>query len=405
VKKLFTLALGVITSIGGFVEVGSISTSAQAGSEFGFALLWAVAAATLFLAALAEMAGRVAAAGKRTMAAAVRERFGIHFQSIPLCAEFITDLLLLSAELGGAAIAVRMLTGIGFQWWIVPIGAAAWLVLWFGSFDVIEDGIGLLGLVTLVFVVSVWRLHPPAATLARGFVPSSPRHDLVRYAFLAVSIVGATVSPYLLNFYSSGAIEEKWTAKDLWINRVTAYFGMGFGSLVSMGVLTTAAIVLGPRHVKVDSYDQAAAMLVPVFGAWGTTLFAVSLFIGCFGAAVEIAVNAGYVCGQVFGWTWGVNRRRHDAARFTTAFSLMLLLGVMIAVTGFDPLQVTLISVALTVVIMPAIVLPFLVLMNEERYVTSHTSGAFGNGLLAVLTVLGALMAIVVIPLEILGGS
>jgi Mn2+/Fe2+ NRAMP family transporter len=146
-------------------------------------------------------------------------------------------------------------------------------------------------------------------------------------------------------------------------------------------------------------------MLVPVFGAWGTTLFAVSLFIGCFGAAVEIAVNAGYVCGQVFGWTWGVNRRRHDAARFTTAFSLMLLLGVMIAVTGFDPLQVTLISVALTVVIMPAIVLPFLVLMNEERYVTSHTSGAFGNGLLAVLTVLGALMAIVVIPLEILGGS
>ena len=82
----------------------------------------------------------------------------------------------------------------------------------------------------------------------------------------------------------------------------------------------------------------------------------------------------------------------------------MLLLGVAIATIGFDPLRVTLISVALTVVIMPLVVLPFLVLMNEEEYAGQHTSGPIGNGLLATLTILGALMAIVVIPLEIFGG-
>ena len=49
------------------------------------------------------------------------------------------------------------------------------------------------------------------------------------------------------------------------------------------------------------------------------------------------------------------------------------------------------------------VVLPFLVLMNEEQYVGRHTSGVFGNSLLATLTILGALMAIVVIPLEIWG--
>ena len=59
------------------------------------------------------------------MAAAVRERFGIHFQIVPLGAEFIIDTLLLTAELGGAAIAVKMLTGIGFQWWILPVGFVA----------------------------------------------------------------------------------------------------------------------------------------------------------------------------------------------------------------------------------------------------------------------------------------
>ena len=403
-KKIFNLALGIVTSIGGFVEVGSISTAAQAGSEFGFSLLWAIAAATLFLAALAEMAGRIAAVGKRSMAAAVRERFGFHFQVVPLGAELVTDVLLLTAELGGAAIAVKMLTGIGFQWWIAPVGLAVWLVLWLGNFSVIEDGVGLLGMITLSFVVAAWRLHPAIAPLARGFIPTLPRHDLTRYAFLSVSIVGATVSPYLLNFYASGAIEEKWTEQDLWINRLTAFLGMGFGSTVAMGCLVTAAIVLGPQHVEVNSYEQAAQMFVPVFGRWAVTLFALSLGIGCYGAAVEIALNAGYVLGQAFGWTWGIDKKRRDVARFVTAFSVVLLLGVSIAVIGFDPLQVTLISVALTVVIMPVIVLPFLVLMNEKDYVKAHTSGPIGNGLLAVLTILGAIMALVVIPLEIFGG-
>jgi Mn2+/Fe2+ NRAMP family transporter len=404
VRKIFNLALGVITSIGGFVEVGSISTSAQAGAEFGFSLLWAIAAATLFLAALAEMAGRVAAVGKRSMAAAVRERFGFHFQAVPLGAEFVIDVLLLTAELGGAAIAVKMLTGIGFQWWILPLGVAAWLILWFGNFSVIEDGIGLLGIVTLSFVVAAWRLHPNPRSIAEGFIPSTPHHDLTRYAFLAVSIVGATVSPYLLNFYSSGAIEEKWTEKDVWINRVTAFLGMGFGSTVAMGCLITAAVVLGPQHVKVDTYEQAAQMFVPVFGRWAVVLFALSLGIGCFGAAVEIALNGGYVLGQALGWTWGIDKKRRDVSRFVAAFTLMLLLGVAIATLGFDPLRVTLISVALTVVIMPAVVLQFLVLMNEEEYAGQHTNGPIGNGFLALLTILGALMAIVVIPLEILGG-
>jgi Mn2+/Fe2+ NRAMP family transporter len=403
VKKIFNLALGIVTSIGGFVEVGSISTSVQAGAEFGFSLLWAVAVATLFVAALAEMAGRVAAVGKRSIAAAVRERFGFHFQIVPLGAEFIIDTLLLTAELGGVAIALKMLTGVGFQWWVLPAGFAAWLVLWFGNFSLIENGVGLLGIVTLSFVLAAWRLHPDAGPIARGFLPSVPHHDITRYAFLTVSIVGATVSPYLLNFYASGAIEEKWAEQDLWINRLTAFLGMGFGSTVAMGCLITAAVVFGPQHLKVETYEQAAQMFVPVYGRWAITLFALSLGIGCFGAAIEIALNAGYVLGQALGWTWGIDRKRRDVSRFVAAFSLMLLLGMLIATIGFDPLRVTLISVALTVVIMPMVVLPFLVLMNEEQYVGRHTSGVIGNGLLATLTVLGALMAIVVIPLEIWG--
>jgi Mn2+/Fe2+ NRAMP family transporter len=398
------LILGIVTSIGGFVEAGSISTAAQAGSEFGFQLLWAIAVATIMLAMLVEMSGRLAAVSKRPLAAAVRERFGISFQIVPLAAELIIDVLLLSAEIGGAAIAVRLLTGIGFQWWVVPIGLAAWLVLWLCGFGLIEYGIGLLGLITLSFVASAWQLNPHVRDLAMSVVPSLPEHHHTRYGFLAVSILGATVSPYLLNFYSSGTIEEKVTEPELWVNRTTAYVGMCFGGVVSMGALVTSAMVLGPRNIIVDSYEQAALMFVPVFGRWAIVLFASALGIGCFGAAVELTLNAGYTFAQVLGWSWGANKPRREAARFSAAFTIVLIAALAIALIGFDPLRLTILALALTVIIMPFVVLPFLVLMNDPKYVKDHRSRALGNAFLALLTVVGGLLALVVVPLEILGG-
>jgi Mn2+/Fe2+ NRAMP family transporter len=393
-----------VTSIGGFVEIGSMSTSAQAGSEFGYQLLWAVAIATLMLAMLCEMSGRLAAVRKRPLAAAIRERFGVHFQAVTLGAELAIDLLLLAAEIGGVAIAIKLIGGAGMIWTVLPIALAVWLVLWVCGFGIIEYGVGILGLVTTCFVVAAWRLHPDTTDLARSLLPSLPAHDRLRYSFLAVSIVGATVSPYLLNFYSSGCVEEKMTESELWVDRITAYVGTCFGGVVSMGILVTSAIVLGPLNITVDSFEQAASMLVPVFGQWAIGLFAASLGIGCFGAALEITLNAGNLIAQFGGWRWGANRPRREAPRFVFAFTIILAGSLAIIATGVDPLQLTMISVALTVMVMPAVVLPFLVLMNDPEYVKGHVNGPVANGVLAILTVAGAAMAIVIVPLEILGG-
>src|SRR5690242_9906358 len=136
-SAIVDLVLGVVTSIGGFVEAGSISTAAQAGSEFRFELLWAIAGATIMLALLVEMSGRLAAVSRRSMVAAVRERFGWPFQFVPLAGELAIDLLLLTAEIGGVGLALKLLSGVGFVWWIVPIGLVVWLILWLAGFGAI----------------------------------------------------------------------------------------------------------------------------------------------------------------------------------------------------------------------------------------------------------------------------
>jgi Mn2+/Fe2+ NRAMP family transporter len=93
-----------------------------------------------------------------------------------------------------------------------------------------------------------------------------------------------------------------------------------------------------------------------------------------------------------------------DNARFSCASAFLVVTAAAIALLGFDPLRLTMISVALTVVVMPLMVLPFLVLLNDTKFVKNRTNSAVGNAVLAFLTVLGALMALVVIPLEIFGG-
>jgi Mn2+/Fe2+ NRAMP family transporter len=404
VKIVLDLVLGIVTSIGGFSEIGSISTAAQAGAEFGYQLLWAIAIATLMLSMLLEMSGRLAAVSKQPLCSAIRARFGIHFQMIWLAAELVIDVLLMAAEIGGVAIAIKMLTGASHPLLMLPIGFAVWLVVWLCGFTVLEYGIGLLGLVTLCFVVSAWQLGPAPGELAHALLPTVPHDDRIRYSFIAISIVGATVSPYLLNFYSSGCVEEKMDEKELTVDRITAYVGTMFGGVVSMGVLVTSAIVLKPLGVQIDSLEQAAPMLAPVFHDWATTLFALSLGIGCLGAAVEMVANATFIFGQIGGWSWGLNRPRRDTARATVAGTVVLLLGLAVALLGVDPLQLTMISVAAIVIVMPIVILPFLVLMNDRRLVKDYTNGVVLNAILAVLVIAGAAMAVVVVPLEIIGG-
>jgi Mn2+/Fe2+ NRAMP family transporter len=133
--------------------------------------------------------------------------------------------------------------------------------------------------------------------------------------------------------------------------------------------------------------------------------FAVALFVGCFGAAVEIALNGGYVLAQGFGWPWGANKKRLETARFSGAMTLLLAAATLFALSGFDPLRLTLLATAVTVIAMPIIVLPMMVLMNDQSLVKDHRSGPIGNGVLATLVIVGALLAIVVVPLQIVGGG
>ena len=75
-KKVFALALGILTAIGGFVDIGDLVTNALVGSRFGMSLAWVVVVGIVGICVFAEMSGRVAAVSGRATFDLVRERLG-----------------------------------------------------------------------------------------------------------------------------------------------------------------------------------------------------------------------------------------------------------------------------------------------------------------------------------------
>ena len=404
-KKILGIALGIVTSIGGFLDVGSIATSAQAGAAFGLSLLWAVLLGTICVIFLVEMSGRFSIVSGHTIIDAIRKRFGFAAFIVPFAATLLVNLLVLAAELGGICVALQLLTGIGFQLWAIPVAIAVWLLLWLATFDVVENGTALLGLVTLSFVVAIFVLGAEPAELAAGLVPSLPAEERTHYLFLVVSIIGATIAPYLFLFYSSGAIEDKWHKSFITANRVIATLGMSFGGLISMAVIVVAALALKPQGIRVEEYEQAALMLVPAYGGWGFYLFVASLAIACFGAALELSLASAYAVSQAFGWNWGENLKPREAARFSTTYTAFIAAAALIVLTGLNPMKLTLFSMAITALVLPLTALPFLVLMNDPRYMGSHVNSRFSNAVVVLIVVLTAILAVVSIPLELMGSK
>jgi manganese transport protein len=111
VSELFSIALGIIAAIGGYVDIGDLVFNAQAGAGFGFQLLWAIPIGLLGIMVFAEMSGRVAAVAKKANFELVTEYYGRRLALVTLVAALVLTLGLLRPHLrphgDGADPAVR----------------------------------------------------------------------------------------------------------------------------------------------------------------------------------------------------------------------------------------------------------------------------------------------------------
>jgi manganese transport protein len=408
-KKIVELFLGILTAVGGFVEVGELVFSVNAGAKFRFSLLWVLALGTVGIIVYCEMAGRIAAVRAQPVFNLVRERAGLDAGLVTLGAATMVSLLTCSAEIGGIALVWQLLSGWPYRWLILIAFLFLLLCVWVLSFQWIERAFGLLGLLMLVFLAAAVLMRPDWGQVAWGLVPqapqlSSPKEYFV-FAYFGVALLSSVMLPYETYFYASGAIEDGWTPSDIKLNRIICVVGMVLGSSLAAALVIIGAQLFGPREIEPQLPGAAALGPAAVYGKAGLVVAIGGMFFAFAGAAIENALSGAYNLAQFLGWPWGKYRPARKAARFTLSWMAILALSTLVILTGVDPVSVVEYSIIFAVVLLPFTYFPVMVIANDKDFMGEFVNGRFANAVgwfyLAVVT----LAALLALPLLIITGG
>lgn len=295
---------GLLVAIG-YMDPGNWATDIQAGSQFGYALLWVVvfsSVAAIFLQTLAARLGLVAG---RDLAQASYDRYGPFGRIVQWITAEVSIIACDIAEVLGCALAFKLLLGVPLAWGIVLTALDTMIVLGLqgkGFRQVEAIVFGLIGTMAFCFVAQVAMVPPDWRAVLHGLAPSVPGHDRKDAIVLALGIVGATIMPHNLYLHSSvvqtrrvvggagDAIKETLAMVriDTWISLVVAM-------LVNAAILVLAGAAFhATGQTGVADIEQAYRLITPIVGGAAAWLFGIALL-----ASGQSSTLTGTIAGQV----------------------------------------------------------------------------------------------------------
>jgi manganese transport protein len=401
--NLAEIFLGILTSMGGFVEIGELTFTLNGGKLFAYSLAWVTLAGTLGIIVYCEMAGRVAAVRRRAVFHLIRERDGFVAGLATLGAATAVNLLTCAAEIGAVAWIWQLCSDGPYRLLLLAVLVALSLAIWFMKFQWIERVFGLGGLAMIVFIAAFVHAGPDWSDFARGLVPQGPPEDGHRqqllYWYYAVALLSSIMLPYETYFYASGGIEDGWKPKDVPMNRVVCIVGFGLGALLSLALIGVGHTFFAPSRIDPQLPGSAALAAALPFGPAGLFLALAGMFFAFGGAAIETALCAAYNVSQFAGWPWGKHLRKAETGRFSLAWLLALALGTLLVSTGIDPVSVVEYSIVFSVVVLPFSYFPVLMVARDRRIMGKHANGPLSNALGWLYLVLITSAAVLAVPL------
>lgn len=404
--KFLEIFLAILTALGGFVELGELLFSINAGSKFQYHLLWIIVLGTVGIIVYGEMAGRIAAVARRPVFDVIRDELGPRLGFVTLVAAVIVGVMTCAAEVGGVALILRLLFDFPYRVLIAVTLIFFVVVIGLSSFKVIERTFGLGGLLMLIFVVTAFALKPDWSKAAAGLVPTVPhlssKEDYLSYAYYAVALFSSIMLPYETYFYASGGIEDDWEPKDVPMNRLISIIGFSLGGVLAGALVIMGAEIFSPRSIEAQLPGTAALGSIEMYARTGLLLALLGMFFAFAGATIENCLSVAYNVCQYFGWEWGKRRPARQAPRFTVAWLVVIVVSAALVLTGIDPVQIVEYAIVFSVVILPLSYFPIFRVARDRRVMGAHANGRTMDALGGLFLVLATVAALAAIPLLVL---
>lgn len=361
----------VVTSIA-YMDPGNFATNIEAGSSYGYTLLWVVVAASLAAMLFQSLSAKLGIVTGSNLAELCYQRlprrYVIAMWVVSEAAVMATDL----AEFTGGALGVSLLFRLALLPAMIVTGVATWALLELGrrGFRPLELMIaGLIGVIGLAYLAELVITPVSWHSVAyHSVVPALPDANALT---LAVGIVGATIMPHAL-FLHSGLTQNRIAPRNdgerrklLRFSSIEVAVALGFAGAINVAMVVMASGAFHEGHRTIATIEGAWRTLTPLLGNAAAGLFLIALLASGLSSSV-VGTLAGQMIMQGF-----VRRRIPLALRRVVTMAP----AIALAASGMDTTRALVLS---QVVLSLALPVPMIALVWFTS--TRHVMGPFRNG-------------------------
>ncbi|MCC3703288.1 Nramp family divalent metal transporter [Rouxiella badensis] len=295
----------VIASIA-YMDPGNFATNIQAGSKFGYSLLWVVVMANLIAMLFQALSAKLGIVTRKNLAEMCRDQlpppvvWGMW--AVSEIAAMATDL----AEFLGGALALSLLfsmpllAGMG----VTAVITYALLMVEKRGFRPVELMIGgLVAVIALCYLVQMFIVPVDWAAAGMGMlVPKLPNAEALT---ISVGIIGATVMPHAI-FLHSGLTQHRTLVKNpaerrklLRFSNIEVVVALSIAGLVNIAMVIMASSAFHAGHSDVAEIETAYHTLTPLLGIAAAGVFLLSLIASGISSSV-VGTMAGQMIMQGF---------------------------------------------------------------------------------------------------------
>ena len=382
-----------LTVMVGDNDAGAFGTYAQAGQNYGTALLWTLLLLVPVLYVNQEMVLRLGAVTRTGHARLILKRYGRFWGAFSVIDLFLLNALTIVTEFIGISLALGYL---GVSRPLGVLAAAVIIVAAAGTGDFRRFERFSMVLVAgslLLLPVFLW-VHPPLHQVAHDlFVPHLPSGHLSQIMLLIIAIVGTTVAPWQLFFQQSYVIDKRITPRFISYERLDLCLGIVLVVIGAVAMISFTAATFAGR-AQFGAFQDAGAVAAAIghyVGHAAGVCFAVALIDASIIGAMAVSLSTAYAVGDVLSLGHSLHQRPKEAKSFYLIYAGLIGLSAVLVLTPGTPLGLLTNAVqTLAGVLLPSATVFLLLLCNDEELLGPWVNGPWLN--LFTSLVIGALL-------------
>ncbi|GAC1401611.1 MAG: hypothetical protein NVSMB49_16480 [Ktedonobacteraceae bacterium] len=372
-------------------DPSAVTAYAVDGASVGYGHLWLLLLSTPLYQAVQFACAKIGRVSQHGLSELLREHYGRPMAMLASLLLVITNIALIAADLGAIGSGLELVTGFRWVWFVAPVALVLWYLTVYRNFESFKKIFLTMSFVFVAYIVTAFFSHADWGTVLHDtFVPQIGL-DFASISS-AVALLGATISPYSMFWQTQGELEEKRTGtlkKQLRDAEIDVGTGSVSGQVVAYFVIISTASTIFIHHGSINTAADAAHALEPLAGPLARYLFAVGLVGSGIVAIPVLLASTSYAVTGAFGWPAGLSKRPWQNEGFYLILTAALVVGLIVALIGIDPIRLIFWANVLAGVMAPLLVITILFVGNNRTIMKGQRLSLLNNiGLVLIAVIL-----------------